>query len=358
MTPALILVVASAAAAPQPDPEPWLESVVLLTTGASICAGALIDDQGTVATAYHCVASGRRPRVETRGGEGGVGRVIAASPRDDLALVRVEELAGRAFLEIRADDLDQGEAIWALGHPFGGNTSPLFDGLLRWSVSSGVVSAVGGRLTQVDAPMNPGNSGGPLVDSEGRVAGIASRKLKADNIAFMSPASSLRELVEEPEPARTVFGGQVAPAVSLSVPFPLDTASAAGGGLEIWLRDTVGVSGLVYAPLGANWLALQRGSVRWVASEAKLAGRVRIGRGALSTTLDLGGGVMAIPELVGAVEEDEISLRRGAAAITPMGFGRVGLSGFALRWTALPSADGELEVWLGVDVSPGTLFVF
>ena len=352
----LTFLLSVALAAPVPDPEPWLDAVVLLTTGASICAGVVVDGRGTVATAYHCVASGRRPRVETRGGPSGLGRLVAASPRDDLALLEVPELAGQPALPIRERDVAAGERVWALGHPYGSSGSPLFEGLLRWSVSSGIVSAVGARLIQVDAPMNPGNSGGPLVDERGRVAGIASRKLRADNVAFMAPASRLRALLDEPEEPRLIGGG-LAPALSLSIPSPADSAAALGGGVELWLRDRVGLSGAAYAPLGARWLALQRGSVRWTSSELRLSCRLRVGRGALSTTAELGGGVAFISGLSGSIEGEQLRLASAPPAPAPVLGGRVTLSGVGLRYGLIPSGEG-IEVWAAIDLLPGTAFVF
>ena len=59
----------------------WLDSVVLLVSGPAYCSGVLIDDVGTVATAYHCVANGLQPQVRTRSGERFVGRSTATSAR-------------------------------------------------------------------------------------------------------------------------------------------------------------------------------------------------------------------------------------------------------------------------------------
>ena len=79
--------------------------------------------------------------------------------------------------------------------------------MLQWSVSAGIVSNVGPRLIQTDAALNPGNSGGPAVDSEGRVIGIVSRKLSGDNVAFLSSVDNLHKLIQEPsKPA--LLGGQ------------------------------------------------------------------------------------------------------------------------------------------------------
>ena len=72
--------------------EQWMDHVVLLLTGPAWCTGVVIDDAGTVATAYHCVASGLRTEVRTRKGGHYIGKMIAADPKNDVALVAVPEL--------------------------------------------------------------------------------------------------------------------------------------------------------------------------------------------------------------------------------------------------------------------------
>ena len=150
----------------------WLDSVVKITTGPSLCAGVMLERPGLVATAYHCVASGRRSRVERRNGDSAVGRILATDPDNDLALVEIDAFEDWQGLAIRSDSPSVGEQVWALGHPLGFNAdmNPSLEGLLYFSVSSGIVSAVGPKLVQVDAPLNPGNSGGPILDDKGERA--------------------------------------------------------------------------------------------------------------------------------------------------------------------------------------------
>ena len=81
------------------------------------------------------------------------------------------------------------------------------EGMLRWSVTAGIVSAVGPRLIQTETALNPGNSGGPVVDEEGRIVGIASRKLSGDNVAFLSASSNLLRL-QESKWKPSILGGQ------------------------------------------------------------------------------------------------------------------------------------------------------
>ncbi|MCB9758768.1 MAG: trypsin-like peptidase domain-containing protein [Alphaproteobacteria bacterium] len=342
------------------EPDVWLDSVVLLETGPAICAGVLIDEAGTVATAYHCVASGRRPRVEARDGAQARGTLLATAPREDIALVSVPELAGRPWLPLAEEAPRPGDAVWALGHPFGTEADRYrgFEGLLRWSVSAGIVSAVGPRLVQVDAALNPGNSGGPVVDEAGRVVGISSRKLRADNLGFIAPAALVAELVEAPE-HRTLWGGSYALGVAATLPTSLRMSTAVGLYGELALRDRLVVrvdSGL---PLEARRQALALGETWWLGSAASLSGRIRIGRGRWSTALDLG--------VEGAVfqgREAQISPERIYVTALPVegavgGVARLSLSSAALRWQLLVMPDGALRLVVGIDAEiPGNLGVF
>ena len=192
------------------DIDRWSDSVVILITGPAWCSGVWIDDR-TIATAYHCVANGRKTLVRTRDDQEALGRMVAARPKEDLALVEVDGLEGMTPLPIHPDRPRPGERVYGLGHPFGpaAEQAEALEGTLLWSVTEGIVSAVGPRLVQTDAALNPGNSGGPVLDLDGRVVGITSRKLDADNIAFLASADVLRALVEErPEPFP--LGGTVA----------------------------------------------------------------------------------------------------------------------------------------------------
>ena len=148
----------------------WLDAVVLLLDGPALCAGVVVNPTGVVATAYHCVAAGGHPVVEWRDGTRARGTVYARDPARDLALVRVER-SGLVALEVREDDPVVGERVYGMGHPYGNATVGRLEGVLRWSVTEGIVSAVGPWVIQTDTALNPGNSGGPVVDAQGRVTG-------------------------------------------------------------------------------------------------------------------------------------------------------------------------------------------
>jgi S1-C subfamily serine protease len=164
-------------------------AVVGLEHGRGQGSGLCISEDGFVLTNAH-VAGGRgRLSLRLPGGEEQGAERVGSDPRTDLAVVR----AGRGGLKPLALDesrsAEVGEVVVAIGNPLG------FDR----SVSLGVVSALhrslptpGGPidgLIQTDAAVNPGNSGGPLLDAEGAVVGVTTAMLpRAHGMAFAVPA--------------------------------------------------------------------------------------------------------------------------------------------------------------------------
>jgi S1-C subfamily serine protease len=145
-------------------------------------SGFVVTPDGYVMTNSHVVSNQRAIRVRTPAGETVEGQVMGDDPATDLALVRVDSTAlvdprSRGlvpFLPIDGDHAPRvGQLAVAIGNPLG----------FESTVSTGVVSALGrslrgkgGRLIdnviQHTAPLNPGNSGGPLLDGRGRVLGV------------------------------------------------------------------------------------------------------------------------------------------------------------------------------------------
>lgn len=109
---------------------------------------------------------------------------------NDLALVRLDAETASVPLLPLADDLPRrGEAVLALGHPQG----------TVWSFTSGVVSALHNGAIQHDAALNPGSSGGPLVNQRGELVGVSSAKVfgDTDGVGFARPIAMARWLLED-----------------------------------------------------------------------------------------------------------------------------------------------------------------
>ena len=103
-----------------------------------------------------------------------VGEVLQTNARRDVALVKTES-AGAEPLAIRATEPNIGEDVYAIGSPYGER----FSGTLTRGVLSGHRTLDTLRFLQSDVAVLPGNSGGPLLDADGRVVGIAVRALDA-----------------------------------------------------------------------------------------------------------------------------------------------------------------------------------
>lgn len=147
----------------------------------SVGTGVVIVDNGTVLTSLHVVAGASRVRVLFAEGLESEAKIVAAQPENDLAVLRVDTLPDDLVAATMgsARDLSPGDVVVAIGFPFG----------IGPSVSSGVVSGLkreyrspqGERLLtdliQFDAAVNPGSSGGPLVNAAGEVVGIVTAML-------------------------------------------------------------------------------------------------------------------------------------------------------------------------------------
>lgn len=270
----------------------WLDAVVLLTTGPSVCAGTLVDAEGSVLTAYHCVANGLASSVELHDGRVLRGRTVAADPAHDLAVVQLNEPPpDLASLPVADAPPDQGSEVWAIGHPFASAASGELEGTLVWSVSRGVISAVGSNFLQTDAALNPGNSGGPLIRADGQLVGVVSRKLAGDNVAFATHASFATAILRD-RPRPVALGGTYGLAAAL-VPLH-DGAYALTAEVGVVARERVWARLQVGGGLGSDPRLCVRPAVGL---------RQRLGGGPLSTALDLGAAwtpeAPTEPELVG-----------------------------------------------------------
>ncbi len=333
------------------DVSAWLDAVVLVRQGSSTCAGARIG-QGRVLTAYHCVASGGRPLVEDRGGARAPARVRWVDRAGDLAVL--EAPGDGPWLELADAPPALGEVVWALGHP-GGAALPggFYAGTLRWSASVGVVSAVGDRALQVTAPLNPGSSGGPIVDERGRVVAVASRRLTGQALGFAGRADGLP--LDEGRglsPLGGTWGGELFVASQDSNE---GGTLAVGARLEVAVRDRLVVAGAVLQPLSGDLAAARFGSVVSAVAEATGGLRQRVGRGPWALRLDATAGVVAVSTVLRPDPLDPLDLERSVApAPLVAGAARIRSLGFELAW--LP--DQDLVRSSAILRWPGTVGVF
>jgi regulator of sirC expression with transglutaminase-like and TPR domain len=160
-----------------------------------IGSGFLVSDEGLVATNLHVIGQGRPITVELAdGSEKPVRRIHAWDRGLDLAVLEIDNSPGLTALPLGdSGKLTTGDPVIALGHPRG----------LRYSVVTGVVSGIrnidGRDLVQLAIPIEQGNSGGPVLDRDGRVIGLMTIKsLVTRNLGFAVAVDHLKALLAKP----------------------------------------------------------------------------------------------------------------------------------------------------------------
>jgi regulator of sirC expression with transglutaminase-like and TPR domain len=175
--------------------------VVILYTGREgkqqgLGTGFVISNDGLVATNLHVIGDGRPISVLLPDGTKKEATAVHASDRSlDLAIIKVDTNGMKPLPLGDSKSLRDGQPLVAIGHPQG----------LKYSVVAGVLS---GRreveaipMLQIAMPVEPGNSGGPVLDMEGKVIGVVTMKsLVTNNLGFAVPIASLEKLIKRPNP--------------------------------------------------------------------------------------------------------------------------------------------------------------
>ena len=178
-------------------------AVVEIQAGNATGTGFVIDEEGHLVTNNHVVGDSQTVSIRFADESEEQGRVIGTDPSTDIALVQVD-LTGHDVTPVKlgsSADVEVGDPVYAIGNPFG----------LERSLTAGIVSAVDRDITapnhftindviQTDAPVNPGNSGGPLLDASGNVIGVVSQ-IQSENggnigIGYAVPSDTVRNVVD------------------------------------------------------------------------------------------------------------------------------------------------------------------
>ncbi|MEW5888188.1 MAG: trypsin-like peptidase domain-containing protein [Pseudomonadota bacterium] len=166
----------------------------------SLGSGVVVSADGYLLTNNHVVEGADQIAVMFSSGQAAEAHVVGTDPETDLAVLKVEAKGLTPIVFADADGIDVGDAVLALGNPFG----------VGLTVTQGIVSATGrNRLginifenfIQTDAAINPGNSGGALVDATGALVGINtaiySESGGSQGIGFAIPVTIVRQVLEQ-----------------------------------------------------------------------------------------------------------------------------------------------------------------
>ncbi len=215
-------------------------SVVNIQTDEGSGSGFVWDTQGHIVTNFHVVHGAKTIKVTFWNDQEATAELVGEDPDSDLAVIRVDP-EGLDLRPVRLGDSTQvrvGERAIAIGNPFG----------LAGTMTAGIISALGRSIAapsnylipeaiQTDAPVNPGNSGGPLLNSRGEVIGIVSQirsPVRANaGIGFAVPVHIAKRVVpvliekgKYEHPFIGISGTTLSPELNRILGLPLDLRGA------------------------------------------------------------------------------------------------------------------------------------
>jgi serine protease Do len=175
-------------------------------------SGFIIDANGTIVTNNHVVKDAKSVEITLSDGTDLSAKVIGRDPRTDIAVLKVDAGHKLPYIQLgNSTNVEPGQWVVAMGNPFG----------LGGSVTAGIVSALGrdigdgpyDQFIQVDAPINRGNSGGPLFTQDGKVVGMNTAILSPTGgsvgIGFAIPSNMINTVVAQLEQTGHVTRGYI-----------------------------------------------------------------------------------------------------------------------------------------------------
>jgi S1-C subfamily serine protease len=224
---------------------------------SSLGSGFVVDRDGYIVTNYHVIEGGQEIEVNFSGDDRVPATIVGSDPSTDLAVLKIDAQS-RALTPLplgNSDEVHVGDAVVAIGNPFG----------LERSVTAGIVSALQRDITapngytidkviQTDAPINQGNSGGPLLNARGQVIGVNSQISSETGgnvgIGFAVPVNTVREVVSQIKESGKVehayLGVQmqeITPELAETVTVPVDEGVMIVGIVEGSPADQAGLQG-------------------------------------------------------------------------------------------------------------------
>jgi S1-C subfamily serine protease len=265
-------------------------------SGKGVGSGFIVDELGTVVTNAHVVLGASVITATLHDEQRLRAEVIGIDPESDVAVLRLQGLGGHVPT-VRLGDSEHlrvGQRTLLVGSPLG----------LGFTLTTGIISRLGPlpltglsgvRLIQTTAPINPGNSGGPLLDSDGRVIGIATSViLGAQNIGFAIPINIVKDVITELKlkgrivrPWLGISGQFLTEEIMMLLALPLtdglmvvdveEGSPAAEAGLRAGSLD-VSVEGQRWVLGGDILVGLQRQSIRAPADFSRVSKELKVGQ--------------------------------------------------------------------------------
>jgi len=169
-----------------------IKSVVAVLTERSMGSGFIVNTEGYVVTNYHVVQKEEEIKILTQDKRLIAAEIVGFDRLRDLALLKID--GEYDSLEIaRNENVQVGRKVIAIGNPLG----------LSFTVTEGIISAINREgpngleeYVQTDVSLNPGNSGGPLIDTEGKVVGMNNFKVgDAESLGFALEGEAIKKSV-------------------------------------------------------------------------------------------------------------------------------------------------------------------
>ncbi|MAG37770.1 hypothetical protein CMI45_00060 [Candidatus Pacearchaeota archaeon] len=174
-----------------------VKGVVSVVTDKAAGTGFIVSDEGYIVTNQHVVSGASAANVIAYSNKVYRVRLIGSDVGKDIALLKIEEGEYDELILGDSEDIKVGNKVIAVGNPLG----------LSFTVTEGIVSAVdrdgpsgGDDYIQTDVSLNPGNSGGPLINAQGEVVGINNFKIGgggAEGLGFALESNIVKDTIND-----------------------------------------------------------------------------------------------------------------------------------------------------------------
>lgn len=199
------------------------DAVVTVAVANRTGTGFLVNSDGNLLTNKHVIGDAKAVTVKLRNGDQLTAQVVKSAADRDICLLKVDRQHLPTVQFAASAQVKQGDNVAAIGAPFG----------LEGSLTRGVVSATdrdikGQKFIQIDAALNQGNSGGPVINEDGQIIGMATKAAKeAQSVGFAIPSDELMAFLGEAGIAYQAALGATPKTAATATPAPTPSPAEA-----------------------------------------------------------------------------------------------------------------------------------